>query len=172
MAVRERERGAAAAAAPLNFLGMMEMEPEFPLRIIVADPPPGVTWAVQRGGDGLLPPTRRTADALVFDFTIRVGERDGRPNFLGEFAQGTPADRFVYVNSGIRAGQKGTPWERRAKVKLSSITRELIAAALAEPGAVLEARFHGLGRDGGPACATVPLLDGGWRLVPASIRPS
>jgi len=143
----------------------MEMEPELPLRITVADPPPAVAFAVQRGRDGLLPPTRRTADEIVFDFTVRAGERGGRPNFLGEFAQGTPADRFVYVNSGTFAGQAGSRWERRAKVKLSSITREMIGAALADPGAVLEARFHGIGRDGGPACATVPLLDGGWRVV-------
>ncbi|HET7462894.1 MAG TPA: DUF5990 family protein [Longimicrobium sp.] len=143
------------------------MEPELPLRITVVGPPPEVTFAVQRGRDGLLPPTRRTADAIVFDFTVRVGERDGRPNFLGEFAQGTPADRFVYVNSGTRAGQAGTRWERRAKVKLSGITRELVDAALAEAGAVLEARFGGVGRDGGPACATVPLLDGGWRVARA-----
>lgn len=141
------------------------MEIELPLRITVVDPPPNVALAVQRGRDGLLPPTRQTADALVFDFTVRAGERDGRPNFLGEFAQGTPADRFVYVNSGSSAGQPGSRWQRRAKVKLATITREMIDAALAESGAVLEARFHGIGRDGGPACATVPLLDGGWRLV-------
>jgi hypothetical protein len=144
---------------------MMENEREIPLRITVTDPPPNVRWAVQRGRHDLLPPARQTADALVFDFTVRVGERDGRPNFLGEFAQGTPADRFVYVNSGTSAGQAGSRWERRAKVKLATITREMIDAALAEPGAVLEARFAGVGRDGGPACATVPLLDGGWRLV-------
>jgi hypothetical protein len=143
----------------------MEMEVELPLRITVVDPPPDVAFAVQRGRDGLLPPTRRTADALVFEFTVRVGERDGRPNFLGEFAQGTPAARFVYVNSGTFAGEAGSRWERRAKVKLGTVTREMIGAALAAPGAVLEARFDGIGRDGGPACATVPLLDGGWRLV-------
>jgi hypothetical protein len=144
---------------------MMEMHDELPLRIVVTNPPAGVTFAVQRGRHGLLPPTRRTADAMVFDFTVRVGERDGKPNFLGEFAQGTPADRFVYVNSGTSAGQAGSCWQRRAKVKLSGITRELIGRALVQPGAVLEARFAGIGRDGGPSCATVPLLDGGWRLA-------
>lgn len=140
------------------------MESEIPLRITVVDPPADVALAVQRGRDGLLPPTRRTADAAVFDFTVRVGERDGRPNFLGEFAQGTPADRFVYVNAGACAGQAGSRWQRRAKIKLATITREMVDAALADPGAVLEARFDGIGRDGGPACATVPLRDGGWRM--------
>lgn len=144
---------------------MMEMERELPLRIVVTGPPAGVDFAVKRGRDGLLPPTRRTADAIVFDLTVRVGERDGMPNFLGEFAQGTPADRFVYVNSGSRAGQAGSRWERRAKVKLSGITRELIDRTLAQPATVLEARFAGTAGDGGPSCATVPLLDGGWRLA-------
>jgi hypothetical protein len=37
--------------------------------------------------------------------------------------------------------------------------------ALATPGAVIEARIAGTAKDGGPACATVGLLDGGWRVV-------
>ena len=144
----------------------METQPGLPLRITVLHPPPGVALAVQKGRDELLPPSRQTADEAVFDFTVRIGTQpDGRPNFLGPFAQGTPADRFVYVNSGKRAGQQDSGWDRRAKVKLGGITPKMVDAALAEPGAVLVARFEGVGRDGGPACATVPLLDGGWRLV-------
>jgi hypothetical protein len=45
-------------------------------------------------------------------------------------------------------------------VPLSDITEKLIRS-----GRRLEARFNGTARDGGPACATVPLLDGGWRTV-------
>lgn len=143
-------------------------QPELPLRIIVQHPPAGVAFAVQKGRDGLLAPSSATADALVFDLAVRVRDgADGRPNFLGEFAQGTPADRFVYVNSGASAGQAGSPWQRRAKVKLDTITREMVDAALAR-GAVLEARIEGTDRRGGPACATVPLLDGGWRLAGAA----
>jgi len=50
-------------------------------------------------------------------------------------------------------------------VPLGGITSDLIAAALAGDVA-LEARIEGTARDGGPACATVPLLGDGWRLVP------
>jgi hypothetical protein len=148
---------------------MSDDRPEIPIRIAVVRPPPGVAMRVQCGRADLLPPTRETADALSFDFTVRAGGTlaDGRPTFLGPCAQGTPADRFVYVNSGTSAGQAGSPWRRRAKVKLAGITREMVDAALAEPGAVLEARIEGTGRGGGPACATVPLLGGGWRLVRA-----
>lgn len=143
------------------------MEREISLRITVVHPPPGVTFRVQKGKSDLVPPTRDTGDPLSFDLTLRVSDSrpDGLPNFLGPFAQGPPAGRFIYVNSGTSAGQGGSCWTRRAKVHLSGISWEMIEQALAEPDAVLEARFAGTGRDGGPACASVPLLDGGWRVT-------
>lgn len=142
------------------------MQPELPLRITVLRPPAGVALAMQKGRDELVPPSRKTQDEIAFDFTVRVADPSAAsPNFLGPFAQGKPADRFVYVTLGKRAGQADSPWDRRAKIKLGGITREMVEAALREPGAVLEARYEGIGRDGGPACATVPLLDGGWQLV-------
>jgi hypothetical protein len=141
-------------------------ERELPLRIVVLRPPPGVTFAVQRGRSGLLAPTDASAEALAFDLTVRVAPRgDGTVNVLGEFAQGPPADRFVYLNVGTSAGQAGSCWTRRAKVKTAGITPALVAETLATPGAVLEARIAGTGRDGTPCCATIPLLDGGWRVV-------
>jgi Family of unknown function (DUF5990) len=146
----------------------MATQPELPLRITVLHPPADVAFAVQMGRDELLPPSHRTADGIAFDFTVRVADPSAAtPNFLGPFAQGTPADRFVYVNSGKRAGQTDSCWDRRAKVKLGTITRDMVKAALRDPGAVLEARFEGTGPDGTPSCATVPLLDGGWQMVRA-----
>ena len=143
------------------------MDRELPLRITVLDPPPGVTFRLQRGKgqDNLVPPTRVTDDRLEFDFTVRLSPdlKDGKPNLRGPFAQGSPADRFVYVNSGTLAGQAGSCWTRRAKVPLTGISSELIET-LGE-SAVLEARIVGTAKDGGPCCATVPLLDGGWTLV-------
>ncbi len=147
---------------------------EIALRIVVLRPPPGVAFRVQRGRGELLEPAQASADTLVFDFTVRVGaaRADGAPSLLGPFTQGTPADRFVYVNSGTLAGQADSCWTRRAKVRLAGIGRELVDAALGTPGAVLQARIEGTGRDGGPACASVPLLDGGWRLIDADDRPA
>jgi hypothetical protein len=69
------------------------------------------------------------------------------------------------VTSGKRAGQANSCWDRRAKVSLKGITPQLIAAVKQQPGAHLEARIAGTAADGGPACATVPLLEGGWRVV-------
>jgi len=135
------------------------------LRIIVVGPPPGVRLQLQCGRHELQPPTRQSQAATTFDFEVRVGTRAGsQPNFLGAFAQGPPAGRFVYINSGTAAGQADSEWTRRAKVPLTGITWALIERARLA-GSVLEAEIAGTGRDGGPACATVPLLSGGWRLV-------
>lgn len=143
------------------------MEREIRLRITLVQPPRGVRFGLQKGKAEIVSAAQSTGDDLAFDFTLRVKERpDGGPNFLGPFAQGTPDVRFVYVNAGTSAGQAGSPWTRRVKVQLGGIDWPLVEAALADPGAVLEARIAGTARDGGPACATVPLLDGGWRLAP------
>jgi hypothetical protein len=120
---------------------------------------------VQRGRAELVPPSSATDDRLTFDLRARPATlADGAHTLRGAEVQGPPAARFVYVNSGRRAGQWDSPWDRRAKVSLAGITRELADAALATPGAVLEARLAGTDERGGPACASVKLLDG-WRVV-------
>ena len=142
------------------------MEREIFLRIIVVHPPDGVAFRLQRGMSELVSPTRDLDGYLSFDFTLRVSNdrTKGPPNLRGAFAQGPPASRFVYVNSGTYAGEAGSRWARRAKVPLAGISWELIEQVLATPEAVLEACIKGTAKDGGPACATVPLLDGGWRI--------
>lgn len=155
------------------------MEREIPLRIVLVQPPRDVVFCLQRGKTEIVSPVRATGDDLAFDLSLRVrdGRPDGLPNFLGAFAQGPPAGRFVYFNSGTCAGQADSCWTRRGKVPLSGITWPMIEEVLATPDAVLEARVAGTARDGGPACATVPLLASGWRIVKArsltaSVEPS
>lgn len=144
---------------------------DLPLRIVLRRPPPGVKFAVQRGksnasGDAeLLPPTRTTNDSMVFDFTVRVdSSKSDAPRFLGEFAQGPGSSRFVYVNSGKRAGQAGTAWDRRAKISLTDIDADLIRSARETPGTIVEIEIEGTGDDGGPVCASVK-RSSGWRLA-------
>ena len=142
---------------------------EIPFRITVLHPPAGVMFRLQRGRSELVAPSRETADAISFDFTLRV-EHDaarGAIRLLGPCAQGPPAKRFVYVNSGKRAGQAASCWDRRAKVPLGGLSASMIEEAAAIPQAVIEAQIAGTGRDGGPACATVPLA-GRWRVVAAA----
>ena len=136
------------------------------MRIVVLRPPPGVTFAMQSGRAELVPPSAESSASITFDFELRVGERvlDAPPRLLGPFAQGPPLGRFVYVNSGKHAGQPASCWDRRAKVPLAGVTWALIDEVLATRGGVLEAQIAGTGRDGGPACATVPLAQA-WRVA-------
>ena len=142
------------------------MDREFPIRITVIEPPPGVTFAMQFGKDELLPPSKVSAKSLVFDLSIRVAERKaGRaPNVLGPYTHGKPDDRFLYLNSGTMAGQASSCWTRRAKIKTGEISWTLVEQAFATPGAVLEVQIDGRAKDAGPCCGTVPLVNGGWKV--------
>jgi hypothetical protein len=139
---------------------------ELALRIVVMNPPAGVAFALQEGQSALLLPSEIRKQHIAFAFSVRVGDKvtgEG-PNFLGSFIQGPRGGRFVYVNSGKRAGQINTEWDRRAKVPLAGIGWTLIKAATARSGAVVEGRINGAGRDGGPSCGSVDLIDA-WRVV-------
>jgi hypothetical protein len=132
------------------------------LRIVLLNPPPGIDFAIQRGrgsGYDTVQKQRSTGGNLAFEFSIAVKDPGNAvvPTFTGPFVQGPPGGRFIYVDVGTYAGQSGTPWGRRIKVPLEGITSEMV-----DSGAVLEARIAGTGRDGGPACATVP-PEGGWK---------
>ena len=136
---------------------------ELRLRVNVLNPPKDVRFQMQRGRAELVPPARESGRALQFDFTVRIGKRpNGEPNFLGAMTQGPPDARFVYVNSGTLAGQPESCWTRRAKIPLTGITWALIDAAV-RGGVALETEMPGLGRDGGPTCATVKSIS--WRLA-------
>jgi hypothetical protein len=131
------------------------------MKIKVLRPLAGAVMMVQRGRSELLPPTVFSPDHTVFDFKITVDLSGPEPNFLGKYSQGPKTQRFVYVNSGSYAGQCGTHWNRRAKISLMSITREQIELALRD-GASLVTEFEGVGREGGPACASV--MGTAWRV--------
>ncbi len=110
--------------------------------------------------------TRRTAP-LEFETTVRVVDgTDGAPDFRGPAVQGPRGGRFIYLTSGTRAGQPGSPWDRRAKVSLEGL-RPLLAQSRSGAADVIGVvAIAGTSRDGGPACASVPLLGAGWSLVP------
>jgi hypothetical protein len=141
---------------------------DLPLRITLLRPPPGVYFCLQSGQGDLVEQKVSSGDDLSFDLTVRARQSgaDVPPRFLGPFTQGPPDQRFVYIRCGIMAGQPASPWSRRAKVPLTTITWPLIQAVLKTPGRRLEARYTGTAKDGGPTCATVKLLDQGWQ--PAS----
>ena len=142
---------------------------ELPLRIVMEDPVPGVAIALQRGVAAkaeLVRPAAASSAAITFEFEAAVEGAlpDGRPRLLGPHVQGPAAARFVYLCVGQLAGQPGSPWTRRVKVPLAGLSWDLIETLA--PGRRLEARIAGRGRDGSPACASVPLLGPGWRVKP------
>lgn len=145
------------------------MECELLIRIVLVDPPGGVDFGIQRGGgsnyETLFVQQAKRGD-VTFDFSLVVADnrKEGLPNFKGPFAQGPPANRFVYVDVGTYAGQKDTQWSRRMKVPLQGITWELIKQATSKPGYKLMARIPGKAKDGSPNCATVRLT-GDWEVI-------
>jgi hypothetical protein len=137
------------------------------MRILVVDPPPGVRFAVQRGRSELLEPSAEQHEAIRFELSLRAASPlpEESIHFAGEFAQGTPADRFIYINSGTLAGQADSCWTRRAKLKLASIPRQVVEGALSPGGGIIEARVLGTMDDGGPICASVKPHAVVWSLV-------
>ncbi|QAZ41490.1 hypothetical protein C1M51_12590 [Methylibium sp. Pch-M] len=138
------------------------------MRILVVDPPSGVQFAVQRGRSELLEPLPEQHADIQFELSLRLGSPllDESVNFLGEFAQGPSSDRFIYINSGTLAGQANSGWTRRAKLKLASIPRQIVEAALSTPEGVIEARVVGTMADGGPVCASVQPHAVVWSFAP------
>lgn len=136
------------------------------IRIVLIDPPSGVRFAVQRGRDELLAPVQTTTDRIIFELALKVLDASCQPpRFGGPYVHGPSAARFVYVNSGSYAGEAGTCWSRRIKLPLKDITAELLQSLAAGDEYLLQAEIAGRARDGGPACATVPLLRPWQRLV-------
>jgi len=145
------------------------MESDLPIRLVLVSPPQGVDFGIQRGSgagyETLFVQQAKPGD-VIFDFSLTVADNreDASPNFKGPFAQGQPANRFIYVDVGTYAGQKGTQWSRRIKVPLQGITWALIRKVTSKPGQKLQARIPGTGKDGGPNCATVKLI-GDWQVI-------
>jgi len=143
------------------------MDSELKLTIVLERPTAGCDYGLQKGkgNDYETVQTQRGANKdLIFNFTVRVTEaKNGRPNFLGPFAQGSADGRFVYLDIGTYAGQKNTAWARRLKIPLAGIEWPAIESAL-KAGTPLQARVAGSGgRDGGPTCGTIkPFM--GWRV--------
>jgi hypothetical protein len=135
------------------------------LRIVVENPPPGVAFALQKGSGSVHEPVQRqTSDGadLTFEFQPVIRDvSDSMAALGGPFVQGPPRKRFVYLDIGTAAGQFGSAWSRRMKVPLEGIPAKMLRT-----GGILEARVPGIGRDGGPNCATVRDFEG-WKAVEA-----
>ncbi|MBO9560491.1 MAG: hypothetical protein J7515_18135 [Caulobacter sp.] len=124
------------------------------LRIILAAPPVGVVFSKQDAKSRPVDPVMADGGDLSFDIPITLTDTSDGPRPGGGFVRTDGRGRFVYVASGRQAGQH-SDWSRRIKVYLHDLPA-------AEAGSVLTATIAGRDKDGGPACATVPLLSS-WR---------
>jgi hypothetical protein len=127
---------------------------EIQMRIVIEQPVTGVPYSLQSKDDGPLGAKRSVSgEALEFDFPVKVA---AGPRFFGEQVRREgPVRRFVYIRIGQLAGDPSSPWSRRIKVDIHDLAEDLLNRAAAAEG-VIELRVAGTGRDGTPACATVP----------------
>lgn len=136
---------------------------ELKLRLTLKDPLAGVMYSLQDKDNAPVRPVVATGGDLSFDLSIGVGEEDGRLRFLGPFVRGPVGDKFVYWCVGTLAGQMESPWTRRGKLKLDPLDPAMVREAI-RTDRRLEAVVPGVGRDGGPSCASVKLLTP-WRFA-------
>jgi hypothetical protein len=143
------------------------MESAITLQIILIKPTPGVVFGLQKGSGNNYETVQKQIPAsndLSFDFRINVkGDRskDKFPRFSGSFVQGPSGNKFVYIDIGTCAGQPDTSWSRRLKIPLTGITWKDIDSL--SGNSMLQASVPGIGKDGGPNCATVKPFEG-WHL--------
>ncbi len=136
------------------------------LRLGVVQPPANVRWAVQLGRSDLLPPVTSGTDRLEFEIPLElVSTESGEARVRGLAVQGPRGARFLYLVCGTRAGDVMSPWDRRAKVSLETLPFDAILTHPSGSWVVLEGEIGGTARDGGPACASVPLLGKSWTLA-------
>jgi hypothetical protein len=144
------------------------MDQQITLSIILEKPTAGVDYALQKGSGNnyeVVQKQRSEAKDLYFEFTITVksSKNPATPDFRGPIVQGPVNGRFVYIDIGTYAGQADSVWSRRLKIPLSGISFEIIKKLISNSKAILEAKVPGVGKDGGPNCATVKPFEG-WKI--------
>lgn len=134
---------------------------ELRLRIVIERPVAGVLHSLQAKDGAPLDPKRSAGgESLVFTLPIRVAPG---PKFFGDqIRREGPVRRFVYICVGQAAGDHASLWTRRMKIDVHDIDPTLLDRAIAD-GGVVELTINGTGKDGTPACATVPVV--GRRFV-------
>lgn len=146
------------------------MSIEIPFRIILIKPFPGVLHALQKGSGNdyqVLQAQIAGGNDLVFEgtFGVKGTESSGtEPDFSGPLVQGPRGSRFIYIDIGGTARQFSTNWSRRLKVPLAGISWSLVTACTTHKSALLQTTIPGIGKDGGPNCATIKPFPG-WHVV-------
>lgn len=140
---------------------------ELTLRITLKDSFPGVVYGLQEGkGNDFSTIQKKEGDGgnIVFEFRAKYRLEAGKVVLLGPFAQGTPQDRYAYLDIGTIAGQTDSVWSRRLKIPLTGITEQMVQQLEKDKDSLLRTTVPGKGKDGGPNCATVKPF-AGWKVT-------
>lgn len=146
------------------------MRSEITLQIILVEPLPGVVYGLQSGSGNNYETIQKQKSAsgnLTFIGTVNVKgdpSKDELPKLTGSIVQGSGNNKFIYIDIGTYAGQSDTMWARRLKIPLSGITWKDVDTLSGK--VMLQTRVPGIGKDGGPNCATVKPF-AGWQLIQA-----
>lgn len=142
------------------------MNDEITIQVILERPLPGVLYALQKG-TGLnytsIQGQVATDRDLLFEEVVKLkgdGLKYDYPDFGGPFVHGVKSARFLYIDIGKNAGQFTSAWSRRLKIPLVGISWDMIRQIISAPELVLFTKVPGIGKDGGPNCATVKPFPG------------
>jgi hypothetical protein len=122
-----------------------------------------VHLGIQRGIEVIeaVPANRKR---VVFEPQFRVSPLpDGKTNFLGPFAKGTPAERFFYLSWGVKNPFGTLTMFRRAKIHLSHLQWPEVKAAI-DSGRQLSVTISMTDKRGGPRCASIRGEGLRWQL--------
>jgi uncharacterized protein DUF5990 len=94
------------------------------------------------------------AKTVTFEPEFRVErKKDGTPNFLGAFAQGTADDRFFYLCWGVKGPGGRFDMFRRLKIRLGHLSAARVERACRSDQPIT-VRLRLTDAKGGPLCAT------------------
>jgi hypothetical protein len=123
----------------------------------------GIRVGIQKG-NAVIDDVAGDAVQATFDCEMRVKRHPdtGKPNFLGPFAHGKPAERFLYLCWGQWIGNS---WHgfRRAKIHLRDLDWKTVQVAVGADRPI-EAVVSLTDSKGEPLCASVKADKITWRL--------
>jgi len=112
-----------------------------------------VFLGIQRGKD-VIEQVPGDAKTVTFEPEFRVErKKDGTPNFLGAFAQGTADDRFFYLCWGVKGPGGRFDMFRRLKIRLGHLSAARVERACRSDQPIT-VRLRLTDAKGGPLCAT------------------
>ena len=113
-----------------------------------------VYLGIQRG-DEVVEAVPASRKRVVFEPGFRVAPlADGKTNFLGPFAKGTPSERFFYLSWVVKGEDGQLTMFRRAKIHLSHLSWSAVEQSL-RSGKPLTVTLSLTGKGGDPRCGSI-----------------